>query len=46
MWGVRLIHPWNITINADVILGNYITLFKGCTIGEIKKGTLIPQLFQ
>ena len=39
MWGgVRLIHPWNITINADVILGNYITLFKGCTIGEIKKG--------
>ena len=36
--GLRLIHPWNITVNANAILGKNVTLFKGCTIGEILGG--------
>ena len=36
--GVRLIHPWCITVNANAVLGNNVTLFKGCTIGEIRQG--------
>lgn len=40
--GLRLIHPWNITVNDNAILGQNVTLFKGATIGEIfwgaKKG--------
>lgn len=38
MWGVKLIHPWCITVNANAVLGNNVTLFKGCTIGEIRQG--------
>ncbi len=37
--GIRLIHPWCITVNADTILCENVTLYKGCTIGEIKQGT-------
>lgn len=36
--GIRLMHPWGITVNADAILGENVTLFKGCTIGEIREG--------
>ena len=36
--GIRLIHPWNITINHNAIIGKRVTLFKGCTIGEIQFG--------
>lgn len=40
LWGgIRLIHPWDITINANASIGENVTLFKGCTIGEIKSGT-------
>ena len=36
--GVRLVHPWNITVNANAKLGKNVTLYKGCTIGEIRHG--------
>ena len=36
--GLRLIHPWNITVNANAVLGQNVTLFKGSTIGAIDKG--------
>lgn len=36
--GLRLIHPWNITINANAVLGANVTLYKGCTVGEITQG--------
>ncbi len=36
--GIRLIHPWNITVNDNAIIGKNVTLFKGCTIGVIEKG--------
>ena len=36
--GIRLIHPWCITVNSNAILGNNVTLYKGCTIGEITTG--------
>ena len=36
--GLRLIHPWNITVNKNAILGSHVTLYKGCTIGEITEG--------
>ena len=36
--GLRLIHPWNITMNANAVLGSNVTLYKGCTIGEITEG--------
>ncbi|SFI12749.1 transferase hexapeptide (six repeat-containing protein) [Selenomonas ruminantium] len=31
-----MIHPYNITINSQVIAGKNLTLLKGCTIGNIK----------
>lgn len=37
-YGLRLIHPWCITVNANAVLGNNVTLYKGCTIGEIVDG--------
>lgn len=37
----RLIHPWNITVNANTRLGDNVTLFKGCTIGVIEHGKKI-----
>lgn len=33
-----MIHPWAITVNANAIIGNNVTLFKGCAIGEIREG--------
>lgn len=37
--GIRLIHPWNITVNDNAVLGDNVTLFKGCTIGVIESGS-------
>lgn len=39
--GLRLIHPWNITVNNNAIIGSNVTLYKGCTIGEITEGQRI-----
>lgn len=36
--GLKLLHPWNITVNANAHLGKNVTLFKGCVIGEIING--------
>ena len=36
--GLRLIHPYGITVNSDAHLGQNVTLYKGCTIGIIEKG--------
>jgi serine O-acetyltransferase len=36
--GIRLIHPWCITVNDNAIIGKNVTLFKGCTIGVIETG--------
>lgn len=37
--GIRLIHPWNITVNDNAVLGENVTLYKGSTIGEITSGS-------
>ena len=36
--GVKLLHPWGITVNANAVIGENVTLFKGCVIGEIVEG--------
>lgn len=36
--GIRLIHPWSITVNANAHIGENVTLFKGSTIGVIEHG--------
>ena len=36
--GIRLIHPWMITVNANAVIGRNVTLFKGVTIGIIEHG--------
>lgn len=36
--GLRLIHPWNITVNDNATIGKNVTLFKGCTIGVVENG--------
>ena len=36
---LALCHPFNITLNNDVVLGENVTLFKGVTLGEIISGT-------
>lgn len=36
--GIRLIHPWCITINDNAIIGENVTIFKGATIGVIEHG--------
>ena len=36
--GIRMVHPWCITVNANAIIGDNVTLYKGCTIGEIREG--------
>lgn len=36
--GIRLVHPWDITVNTNATIGKNCTLFKGCTIGAIDKG--------
>lgn len=40
-YGIRLIHPFNITINSKAIIGDNVTLLKGATIGNEKRGKRI-----
>ena len=37
--GLLLVHPWGITVNDEAMLGENVTLFKGCTIGVIATGS-------
>lgn len=37
--GIYLGHPYNITIGANVVLGDNVNLHKGCTIGNIMAGS-------
>lgn len=36
--GVRLIHPFAITVNANAHIGKNATIYKGVTIGVVNKG--------
>ena len=36
--GLYLGHPYNITIGTDVVIGDYCSLHKGCTIGSENRG--------
>lgn len=36
--GIRLIHPFNITVNESCKCGENLTLFKGATIGGVRGG--------
>lgn len=36
--GIRLVHPWCITVNDNCLIGRNVTLYKGCTIGSIDVG--------
>lgn len=36
--GLQMIHPYNITINSNAIIGKNCVLLKGCTIGNVKCG--------
>lgn len=36
--GLVLMHPFDITINPNAIVGKNVTLFKGATIGSIRSG--------
>lgn len=36
--GLYLGHPYNITVGGGVILGNHVSLHKGCTIGRENRG--------
>lgn len=36
--GIRLVHPWCITVNDHAIIGENVTLYKGVTIGEVTSG--------
>lgn len=36
--GLYLGHPYNITVNSAVEIGNYCSLHKGCTIGAENRG--------
>lgn len=36
--GCRLLHPHNITINENAVIGRNAVLLKGATIGQIKRG--------
>ena len=31
--GFRMVHPFNITVGENVIIGNNVNILKGCTIG-------------
>lgn len=37
--GLRLIHPFAITVNSHAVLGKNATLYKGVTIGEVIEGS-------
>ena len=36
--GLCLVHPWNITMHNEAVIGENATLFKGVTIGIISHG--------
>lgn len=36
--GLRLVHPFAITVNSHAVLGCNVTLYKGVTIGEVSEG--------
>lgn len=36
--GIYLGHPYNITVTPDAVLGDYVSLHKGCTIGRENRG--------
>lgn len=36
--GLLLFHPYNITVAAGAVLGEQVTLYKGCVIGSIRSG--------
>ena len=36
--GIYLGHPYNITIGANVVIGDNVNLHKGCTVGSIMAG--------
>ena len=36
--GLLLCHAYNITVNEKAIIGEHVTLFKGCTIGSVRSG--------
>ena len=36
--GILLVHPWNITMHNEAVIGENVTLFKGVTIGVVSKG--------
>lgn len=38
--GLRLVHPFAITVNAQAVLGDNVELFKGVTIGEVRDGRI------
>lgn len=38
--GLLMIHPYNITINRDSIIGNNFTILKGATVGNSKTGNV------
>ncbi len=44
--GICLCHPFGITVNQGLILGDNVVLFKGCTIGSIRSGKRagVPQI--
>ena len=39
--GLMLLHPYNITINSQAVIGDNCVLLKGCTIGNVKDGKYI-----
>lgn len=36
--GLYLCHPYCITVNSKAVIGDNVTLYKGCTIGNQKRG--------
>lgn len=43
--GFRMVHPFNITINENAILGKNVNIYKGATIGYAKgKKEGVPQI--
>jgi serine O-acetyltransferase len=44
--GLVLSHPYGITVNSGAVIGNDCTLFKGCTIGSVRSGSIagVPKL--
>lgn len=38
--GMLMIHPYNITINRDAIIGENFTILKGATVGNSKTGNI------